>query len=156
MRAVADDYRPAPHYARPFVAAFLLTLVVCALAPFNPWPFSDWELFSRLRTDRQSAWQVIAVEATGRKLVYPIALLPHGYRGFASTMAEFSERSATLRDATCEAWLRGAGDHLGTSTSSFRIYELSWLLSGHLGNRPGPRRRILEWTCSAKGARDVG
>jgi len=156
MRAVAESYRPAPRYAWPFVAVFLATLVVCALVPFNPWPFSDWELFSRLRTDRQSAWEAIAVESSGLRIAYPLASLPHGYRGFASTMAHFSERSAAGRDAMCETWLRTATEHLGSNTSLFRIDELSWLLSGRRGSRRAPRRRIDEWTCSAKGAREVG
>lgn len=152
MRAVAARQPDAPRIARPFVVAFLLTLVVCALVPLNPWPFSDWELFSRLRTDRESAWEAIAVESSGRKLVYPVASLAHGYSGFASTMASFSGRSATSRNSTCEGWLRMATRQLGTNTSLFRIYDVSWMLSGGQGARRAPRHRTLEWTCRRTGA----
>lgn len=152
MRAVAAD-QPAPRHARPFVAAFLLAIVVCALVPFNPWPFSDWELFSRLRSDRQTAWAAVAVESSGRTVAYPVGSLPRGYRGFASTMARFSARSASARDAACETWVRAASAELGTAASRFLIYEVSWLLSGKQGHRRAPRHRALEWTCSAKGAR---
>lgn len=142
-----------PRHARPFVAAFLLAIVVCALVPFNPWPFSDWELFSRLRSDRQTAWEAVAVESSGRTVAYPVGSLPRGYRGFASTMTRFSTRSPSSRDAACETWIRAASTELGAQTSRFRIYEVSWLLSGKQGHRRAPRSRALEWTCSARGAR---
>jgi hypothetical protein len=156
VRAVAARQLDAPRFARPFVAAFLLTLVVCTLVPLNPWPFSDWELFSRLRTGRESAWEAIAVESSGRRLAYPVASLAHGYHGFASTMASFSGRSAASRNSTCEGWLRAATKQLGTNTSLFRIYEVSWLLSGRHGTHRAPRHRTLEWTCRRTGAYAMG
>ncbi len=55
----------APRYARPFVAVFLAMLVVCALAPLNLWPFSNWELFSRLRPPVVNTWEAVAVERRG-------------------------------------------------------------------------------------------
>jgi hypothetical protein len=127
-----------PRQARPFVAAFLATLVVCGLAPFNLWPFSNWELFSRLRTDRQTRWEAVAVAWTGRERAYPIA----------------SKRPAAEPDASCAAWLRGATEVLGTKTRLVRIYRMEWLLSDRRGHRATPRRRTLIWVCTAKGARE--
>jgi hypothetical protein len=49
----------APRYARPFVAIFVGMVVVCALAPLNLWPFSNWELFSRLRGPVESYWEAV-------------------------------------------------------------------------------------------------
>ncbi len=145
----------APRYARPFVALFLATLVVCPLASLNPWPFSNWELFSRLRTDQQTGWRAVAVDSAGREHVYPIASLPHGYRGFGSIMADFSERSAAERDAICAAWLRGATEQFGSGTRLLRIYHLQWLLSDRRGRRAAPPHPTLAWICSTKGAREA-
>jgi hypothetical protein len=121
----------APCYARPFVAMFLAAVVVCALAAVNAWPFSNWELFSRLRADQESSWVAVAVDAAGRDRDYPIAALP---------------RSASARDAVCDRWLRVA------RTDRLDVYRLTWLLTGRRGNRPAPRRRTLVWVCSERGA----
>ena len=143
----------APRYARPFVALFLATLVVCALAPVNAWPFSSWELFSRLRTDRQTGWEAVAVDSAGRERNYPIASLRYGYRSLRLIMADFSESSAARRDRLCAAWLRGATEQFGPSTRLVRIYQLEWLLSERRGSSATPAHRTLAWTCSTKGAR---
>jgi hypothetical protein len=138
----------APRQARPFVAAFLATLVVCGLAPLNLWPFSNWELFSRLRTDRQTRWEAVAVAWTGMERAYPIASLRH-----AAVLGGFSKRSAG-RDASCAAWLRGATEVLGTKPRLVRIYRMEWLLSDLRGHRAPPRQRTLIWVCTAKGAHE--
>lgn len=135
---------------------FLTALVVCALAGFNAWPFSSWELFSRLRTDQQAGWQAVAIDRAGRGRDYRIASLPHGYQGFPFIMDDFSARSAADRDAICAVWLRGATEQFGSGTRLLRIYRLQWLLSDRQGNRAAPPDRTLAWICTAKGAREAG
>ena len=134
------------------MAVFLTTLIACALVPLNAWPFSDWELFSRLRTDRQTGWEAIAVDSAGRERHYPI----DPYRTFVSVANHLSTRSAAERNAYCVAWLRGATGRFGPGTRLVRIYRLEWLLSDRQGERAAPRHRTLAWTCSAKGARASG
>ena len=146
----------APRYARPFVALFIAALGVCALAPLNLWPFSNWELFSGLRTDSQTGWEAVAVDGPGSETEYPIASLPHGYRGFGNIMAHFSERAAADRDDICAVWLRRATDQFGPGTQLLRIYHLERLLSDRQGSRAAPPHRTAVWTCSAKGAREAG
>ena len=143
----------APRYARPFVATFLLVLVLCGSAAWNLWPFSSWELFSRLRTDRQSGWEAFAVDESGRARGYPTTMLPHGTRGFASFMNGFPGEPAAERNATCTAWLHDATEHTAKDTRRLRIYRLQWVLSDRRGDRAAPPHRTLAWTCSAKGAR---
>ena len=143
----------APRYARPFVALFLATLVVCAVAAWNLWPFSNWELFSRLRTDRLTGWEAVAVDRAGRERADPITSSAHGYRGFAFIMADFSARSAADRNAICVTWLDGATDEWGASTRLVRIYHVVRQLADRQGELAAPARRTLAWTCSAKGAR---
>jgi hypothetical protein len=147
-----SDSRAAPRYARPFVAVFLTALIVCALVPFNAWPFSDWELFSRLRTDRQTGWEAVAVDSAGRVRDDPIV----PYRTFVSVANHFAGRSAAERDADCISWLHDASGRFGPGTRFVRIYRLEWLLSDRQGNRAAPRHRTLTWICSATGARAAG
>ena len=71
----------APRYARPFAVAFLALIVVCAFVPLNLWPFSNWELFSRLRTDKETAWEAVAINRSGSERDYPIAAVPRADRG---------------------------------------------------------------------------
>ncbi len=145
-----------PRYARPFVALFIATLVLCALFPLNLWPFSNWELFSRLRTDQQTGWQAAVVDPAGRERDYPIASLGHGDRGFVVLMAGFSRRSPADRDRICAAWRRDATEQFGAGAQLLRIYHLEWPLSDRQGNRAEPPDRTLAWVCSAKGASDAG
>src|SRR5690349_9781754 len=145
-----------PRYARPFVVAFVAMLAVCTFAPFNLWPFSNWELFSRLRTDRQTGWAAVAVESTGAARAYPVGSLPNGYRGFAAVLSTFSRSSGAKREASCAGWLRDANEALGTSTRLVRIYHLTWDLSDRRGEQAAPGRRNLAWLCSTKGAHEAG
>jgi hypothetical protein len=143
----------APRYARPFVVLFVGALVICALATVNAWPFPAWELFSHLRTDRQTGWEALAIGRSDHERLAHISSLPDGFRGFAFIMAGFSTRSAADRDAICAVWLRGAAGQSGSTTRLLRIYRLQWLLSERRGERPAPPRRTLAWICTAKGAR---
>jgi hypothetical protein len=146
----------APRYARPFVGLFLAMLFVCALAAVDLWPFAPWELFSHLRTDRQTGWEAVVVASTGRARDFPIASLSHGYRGFGFIMPGFSNRSEADRDAICAAWLRSATARFAPNTRALRIYRLTWLLSDRSGNRAAPPHRRVAWTCTPKGAREAG
>ena len=127
----------APRYARPFVGVFITTLVVCALAPLNLWPFSNWELFSRLRTATETSWEAVAVTRSGQEDDYPIAAIP-----------------IRARNTDCAAWLRGTTAPFGKGTRLVRVYEVERLLSHREGTRAAPSRRTLAWTCTAKGPRE--
>jgi len=113
----------APRYARPFVAIFIGMVVICALVPLNLWPFSNWELFSRLRRPVQSSWEAV-VEDHGRVAVYTVG--PH---------------------TDCAPLLRSATVRFGPATD-VRIYHVERLLS----DSPPPAHRKLVATC-AKGGR---
>ena len=161
MRHVWRNPAPAagsapPRHARPFVALFLTVLVACPLGLLNLWPFSSWRLFSTLRTDRETSWEAVAVEPSGRERAVPVVSLPHGYRGFRFVLAGFSKRAPAARDAICAAWVTEANDELASRTRLVRIYHLEWRLSDRRGSRAAPGSRRLVWVCNAKGAREVG
>ena len=134
------------------MVVFLATLVVCALGGFNLWPYSSWELFSRLRTDQETGWDVVAVDSAGDVRDDPTASLPYSHRGFVSTMATFPDRSPSAQDAICDAWLNDATQRFGESTRLLKIYGLHWLLSGRHGNRAAPRQRKLVVICRERSA----
>jgi len=115
----------------------------------NLWPFSSWELFSRLRADQQTAWAAVAVDPAGREHRYPISSLGHGYRGFGSIVAALPRRSPLDRAAVCAAWLRAAPP----DSKLVRVYRLRWLLSDRRHGRPAPVHRTLAWICSPGGIR---
>ena len=118
----------APRYARPFVAIFVGMVVICALVPLNLWPFSNWELFSRLRGPVQSSWEAV-VEHHGRVASYTIG--PH---------------------TACASLLRSATVRFGPATD-VRIYHVERLLSDRVGDRQAPPHRTLVATCATKGVR---
>jgi len=135
------------------VALLLVALVVFPFTGLNAWPFSNWELFSRLRTDSQAGWEAVAVGRRRRRSDFELASLPHGYRGFPFIMNGFFARSVADRDAICATWLRAAIERFGAGTRRLRIYRLRWRLDRRRGDRAAPPRRTLKWTCSARGAR---
>jgi hypothetical protein len=118
----------APRYARPFVSIFVAMVVVCALAPLNLWPFSNWELFSRLRGPDQNYWEAV-VKHHGQVVDYTIG--PH---------------------TACAPLLRSATARFGPATD-VRIYHVERLLSDRVGTHAAPPDLMLVAMCSAKGVR---
>ena len=116
----------APRYARPFVAVFVGMVMVCALAPLNLWPFSNWELFSRLRGPVQTYWEV--------------DVLHHGLVSDYTTGSQ----------AACAQLLRSAKARFGPTTG-IRIYHIERLLSDRIGAEAAPADRTLVATCTGNG-----
>jgi hypothetical protein len=141
----------APRFARPFVAAFLAAIVICAVATIEAWPLTGWQLFSHLRIDRQVSWSAAAVDSEGREHPYPLGALPQGYRGFAFLMRDFAARPAAEQDELCEAWREGTVELLGFDARAVRIYELRWRLSAREGDRARPADHTLRYTCRPGG-----
>ena len=108
--------------------SFVATVVVCALVPLNLWPFSNWELFSRLRTPVESYWEAVVVHR-GLVVDYPIA--PH---------------------TACAALLPSATARFGPA-SDVRIYHVERLLSDRGGAHAAPASRTLVVSCTRKGVR---
>jgi hypothetical protein len=119
----------APRYARPFVAIFVGMVVVCALTPLNLWPFSNWELFSRLRGPVESYWEAVVED--------------HGLVVVDYTIGPHTACLPLLRSATARFW----------PATDVRIYHVERLLSDRLGSQAAPPYRTLVATCTPKGVR---
>jgi hypothetical protein len=141
----------APRYARPFVAAFLAALVICALATIEAWPLTAWRLFSHLRTDEQTAWSATAVDRLGREHDYPLGHSPDGYRGFIFLMAGFGSRSPAEQRELCDTWRDATSELLGFEARAMRIYQREWRLSDRDGDRADRDEPTLRYTCRPGG-----
>jgi len=119
----------APRYARPFVVVFVGMLVVCALAPLNLWPFSNWELFSRLRDPVVNSW--VAVVSAHDVRVRDLPIGPH---------------------TGCNAFLRSVTARFGPATG-VRIYRVERLLPDGDESHPALPYRTLVVACAPRGAR---
>jgi len=117
----------APRYARPFVMVFVGMLVVCALAPLNLWPFSSWELFSRLRDPMVSSWVAV--------------VSGHDVR---------AHDFAVGRHTACDPYLRTVTERIASATG-VRIYRVEHLVSDGDDRQPARSYRTLVVTCTAKG-----
>jgi hypothetical protein len=146
-----SDNARAPRFARPFVAAFLAAIVICAIATIEAWPLTGWRLFSHLRIDRQVSWSAAAVDSAGREHPYPLGALPQGYRGFVFLMRGFAARPPAEQAELCEAWREGTVEQLGFEVRAVRIYELRWRLSDREGDRARRADRALRYTCRPGG-----
>ena len=142
---------PAPRLARPFVAVFLVAIVVCAIATIEAWPLTSWRLFSHLRSDGQSAWTATAVDAVGREHDYPLGHLGEGYRGFVFLMSGFAERSPAEQLELCDTWREGADDLLGFEAREVRLYLSEWTLSDRVGDRAVAGDPRLRYVCRPGG-----
>jgi hypothetical protein len=119
----------APRYARPFVAAFVGMVVACALVPLNLWPFSNWELFSRIRAPIENSWEAVVIESNGQARGYSIR--PH---------------------TACAPLLQSATARFGPATS-VRIYHVERLLSDRTNGRATPPYRRFLVICTTRGTR---
>lgn len=119
----------APRYARPFVVVFVGMLVACALAPLNLWPFSSWELFSRLRDPVATSWVAV--------------VSGHDLR---------TRDLAVGRHTACDPFLRSVTERFASATG-VRIYRVERPLSDGDHSHRVPSYRTLVVTCTAKGVR---
>jgi hypothetical protein len=158
----ADDRvdGPAPHervsnLTRGFVWIFLTAFVLCGVVGIEAWPLTGWRLFSHLRTERQTAWQAVAVDDRGVERPIPVSNISPKYRGFVQLMQGFDADSDHERTEVCDAW-RDAAVTQGGTVVQVRLYLRSWDALPRDGDRPAePARRSLRYTCSDAGATAV-
>jgi hypothetical protein len=142
---------PAPRLARPFVAAFIATMLICAAFTVEAWPFTAFHLFSHVREDSQTGWSAVAIDARGNPHAYPLNELSQGYRGFRFLLVGFDDRSSAEKDAICRTWVAGAPKLIGVDAKAVRLYALSGRLSERRGDRAAPPHRALRYVCTAGG-----
>ena len=129
---------------RAFVWTFLAVFVVCGVAGLNLWPFTGWHLFSQVRTDRITAWEITTVDGVGQELGVAFADLPAGYRSSSHVAAGLARLSEAQRLAVCRAW--ASADPERRQVVEVRVYAIEESLRD-----PGVRTRELRHVCKVAG-----
>ena len=130
---------------RTFVWTFLAVFVVCGAAGLNLWPFTGWHLFSDVRTDRITGWEITTVDAAGDERPVPFADLPAGYRSSSHVAAGLAALPEGERLDVCRAWASADPDR--RQVVEVRVYEVSESLRD-----PSSRVRELRHTCRVAGS----
>lgn len=138
----------APRWARAYVAALLVAIVVCGLARIEAWPLTGWRLFSALRDARQASWEVVGVDEAGIESPVPFWRLGAAYAGFTHLLRDFPGLSVAEQARVCDAWLEAAA-RAGEPAVSMRLYVVERDVSSRVGDRGAPPDiRRLRYTCA--------
>ena len=124
--------------ARLVGGGMIAALLVVGVAEVEPWPLSSMRLFSQVRTDRSSGFEVFV---DGQRL--DLASLGRGFRGAHHLLPRFDDMSEAERDDVCAAWADAAG-HPGAAV---RIDRVTWTVPT---GPDDPRREVARreaWTC---------
>ncbi|MGH9225165.1 MAG: hypothetical protein ACRD2W_15605 [Acidimicrobiales bacterium] len=141
--AAKADVVPGPG-VRAFVRTFLAVFVVCGLAGLNLWPFTGWHLFSHVRADRITAWEITTVDALGEEVGVPFADLPAGYRTSSHVASGLAGLLEAARLDVCRAW--ASADPGRRQVVEVRVYAIEESLRD-----PGARTRELRHVCQVAG-----
>jgi hypothetical protein len=107
---------------RLFVYAFLLVFAITGVAHLERYPFSGFRLFSEVRGEIRTSWELRAVDDTGREVEIDVDHLPLGYRQAKRLIATMDDLDAHERDALCDAWATPLRES-GVRVAKVRIYR---------------------------------
>ena len=126
---------------RHVVHAFLLVFAITGVARLELMPFSGFRLFSELRSDERTAWQLRAELRDGHEVPIDLGELSLGYRQTTRLIPAMEDMSDSERDAICEAWAGPLRDE-GTEVAAVRVYKTITLLGAE--DRPPERSLLFE------------
>ena len=131
---------------RRVVHAFLVVFAITGLAHLELFPFSGFRLFSEVRGEERTSWELRAVDEAGREIPIDVDRLPLGYRQAKRLIATMPDLEPDARDELCDAWatpLRERGVHV----ERVRIYRT--VASVRPDGPPG--ERVLQYECGGDG-----
>lgn len=142
MPAREPDVSPR---TRHLVHAFLLVFALTGVAHLELYPFSGFRLFSEVRGEVRTSWELRAVDDTGREVAIDVDRLPLGYRQAKRLIPTMSRLDEDERDALCDAWATPLRDQ-GIDVDRVRIYRTVASL------RPDgpPAERTLLYECGGR------
>jgi hypothetical protein len=143
--AAADQVPSVSPLTRHLVHAFLLVFAVTGLAHLELFPFSGFRLFSELRGDERTSYQLRAVDDDGEEVGISLSHLPLGYRQTVRLVPGMAEMSTSERDEICDAWA-GPLRKRGVDVVRVRIYRAVASVRPH----GPPLRRTLLYECGGR------
>jgi hypothetical protein len=124
---------------RHLLHAFLLVFAVTGIAHLELYPFSGFRLFSELRGEERTSWQLRGVDAEGEEVGISLGHLPLGYRQTARLIPGMADMSASERDELCDAWAEPLRDR-GVDAVGVRIYRT---VASVRPDGPLPERKLV-------------
>ena len=130
--------------ARAVVVGMVGTLLVAGVVEAEWWPVSSMRLFSQVRDDRGTAFEVFLVDADGTERRLDLASLGRGFRGAHHLLPRFASMTQAERDEVCTAWATAAS----APDASVRVDRVVRTVPTDAGE---PRRELgrdVAWTCA--------
>ena len=124
--------------ARLLGPGLVAVLLAVGVAEVEPWPLSSMRLFSQVRTDRSSGFEVFV---DGERL--HLASLGRGFRGAHHLLPRFDSLTQDERDDVCAAWATAAGSPGG----AVRVDRVTWTVPTGPDDRRREVARREAWTC---------
>ena len=151
-REVRSDGTAAPQrvpwWARVFAYGFLALLLIFVFADLEWWPLTSWHLFSRVRSDTTSGYEVRTVGSDGSVRPLRFTGLPNGAQLQNRLLPHIGTLPKARQASTCDAWLELAQKR-GDDAVALRVYAVQRELPRGDG-KPGKLvAQHLRLTCGA-------
>ena len=124
---------------------FLLVFALTGVAHLELYPFSGFRLFSELRGEHRTSYQLRAVDDEGDEVGISLGHLPLGYRQTARLIPGMADLSQAERDEICDAWA-GPLRERGVDVVGVRIYRVS----GSVRPDAPPPKREIAYECGGR------
>lgn len=135
---------------RLFVYGFLALVLGTSVLGVEAWPLTGWRLFSQVRTDTVSGWQVVALGRDGTESDLDLSSLGRGYRGASWRLADFPGMTVREREAVCRAWVDGAAAAREEPLDGLRIYRTRRPVRTDFDRPAPPVSRQLRYQCGSR------
>jgi hypothetical protein len=130
---------------RHLLHGFLLLFAVTGIAHLELYPFSGFRLFSELRGEERTSWQLRGVDAKGEEVGISVGHLPLGYRQSTRLIPGMADMNTRERDELCDAWAAPARER-GVDVVRVRIYRTV----GSVRPDGPPPERTLVYECGGR------
>ncbi len=148
MAPVAE--RAPARFTRPFAYGFLALFVVCAALGIEWWPLTGFKLFSQVRTDSVSGWQITTVDCVGHETAVDFDALPRGFHGWFQIAGRFPKMTGDERASVMADWA-GAVVAEGGVVATVRVYRTRQPVRTDFDRPPPAAERTLRYDLQIDG-----
>jgi hypothetical protein len=127
------------------VHLFLLAFAITGIAHLELYPFSGFRLFSEVRGELRTSWELRAVDEQGEEIAIDVDDLPLGYRQAKRLIPTMGDLDSHERDELCDAWATPMREQ-GVDVVRVRIYRT--VANVRPDSAPGVRE--LQYECGGQ------